>query len=146
VTKSQVHAVGIAEVVAIVDCQEYPVFGLQAVDFECLCEGLPLSACHVGYDDIIAQVQLGLIQDPPAARTAVAELRARYESGVQRRIAESVRARWMRTYEKFAVDKLAHLVLGQRDDVVGGRGSPSGQRRARKVARYPSSPNAEVRP
>jgi len=185
---------GIDDVITAMSCEQHPVFGLQAVDFERLGEGveqpevgdagagvdgelagaieaagggrehftdpvgwegeehvlrrrwhaLALPACHVGDDDLLSQVQLWLIQDPPAAGTAVAELHAGDESGAQCRIAEGMRARRARTYEQLSVDNLTHLMLGQRDDVVVRCWSPSGHRHAVKIARRESSPNTEA--
>lgn len=89
----------------------------------------------VGYDHVFGQVKLGLLQNPPAAGAAVTKLHARKQRGAERGRARGVGNGGSRADVQLARYQLSHQMLWQRDEVVVGRGSPSGQRHASKVAR-----------
>jgi hypothetical protein len=89
----------------------------------------------VGHDDVFDEMELGLVQDPPAAGATVTKLHAGEQYGAEGGGADGVGHGWSRTNVQLALHEFAHQVLGQRDEVVVGRGSPSGQRHAWKVAR-----------
>ena len=92
-------------------------------------------AGDVRNDNVRGQMQLGFVQDPPAARAAVAELHARDERGAERRRTHRMGHGWSRADDQFAVYDLAHEVLGQSEDVLVGSGARRRLRHAKKVAR-----------
>lgn len=99
-------------------------------------QSLSAPARDIGNDNVCSEMNLGLVQDPPAAGAAVPELHAGKQCGAERRGAEGVGTGWPRADLQFACDQLPHQVLGQRDDIVVGRGALSRQRHGARVARH----------
>jgi hypothetical protein len=92
-------------------------------------------AGDVGHDDVFDQMELGLVQDPPPTGPAVPELHAREQRRAERGGTHGVGNRWSWTDVQLSIHEFTDQLLGQRHEIIVGRGAPSRQRHAPKVAR-----------
>lgn len=86
-------------------------------------------------DDVLGQVQLWLIQDPPAPWAAVTELQVGDEGCSESRRTHGMRYGRSRAREQLAIDDLSREVLGQREDILVASRTRRGQSHARTIAR-----------
>jgi hypothetical protein len=91
--------------------------------------------CEIRNQYVLVQVELGLVEDPPAAGSpAVAELKWREQRPAERGSADGVRSSRSRTDYQLTTDDLTDDVLGECEQVLIGRRSAGCQRHPSRVA------------
>ncbi len=88
---------------------------------------------------VVSEVELGFIENSPAARSTVTESIRRHQDAAEARGNIGVPRCRSRTNHKLPIHELAHDVLGQRHDVGVGSWPPRWQRHHRKIARRRSN-------
>jgi hypothetical protein len=81
-------------------------------------QALAAPAGEVGHENIVSEVQLGLVEDPPAPWTTAAAVIRRPELASQDGRRHSVTWSGPGRHDELAGDDLANDVLGQRQQIV----------------------------
>jgi len=86
-------------------------------------------------EHVFAEPELGLIESPPSARTAIAELERRNQHRTEGRRSNGMRRGWSRTDDEFTRDDLADEMLGQPKNVCLRRATAGTLHHGTSVAR-----------
>lgn len=95
----------------------------------------PTPSSNIGNDDVLGQMELRLVEDPPTARAAIAKLHACYERRAESGGPHRMTHGRTRTDGKFAVDNFPDEMLGQREYVLIGGRAPRELRHDGRLAR-----------